>query len=66
MEERNQNDDYSALIDIGSCSLHVVHGEFRNGVQRTKWGIDDILKAMHNLFDKSPAEREDYQNITGS
>ena len=26
MEERNQNDDYPALIYIGSCSLHVEHG----------------------------------------
>ena len=35
VEERNQNDDYPALIDIGSCNLHVVHGAFR-GVQKTK------------------------------
>ena len=25
MEEKNQNDDYQALIYIGSCSLHAVH-----------------------------------------
>ena len=35
VEERNKNDDYTALIDIGSCSLHVVHGTFRSGVQKT-------------------------------
>ena len=61
VEERNWNDDYPALIDIGSCSLHVVYGAIRSGVQKTKWGIDGILKAMHNLFDDSPAKREDYQ-----
>ena len=66
VEERNQNDDYPALIDIGSCSLHVVFGAFRSGLQKTIWGIDGVLKAMHNLLDESPAEREDYQNITGS
>ena len=32
VEEQNENDDYSDLIDIGSCSLHVVHGAFRTGV----------------------------------
>ena len=51
VEERNQNDDYPALIYIGSCSLHVVHGAFRSGVQKTNWGIDGVLKAMHNMID---------------
>ena len=61
VEESNQNEDSPALTDIGSCSLPVVHGTFRSGVQKTKWGIDGVLKTMHNLFDKSPAKREDYQ-----
>ena len=65
VEERNQNDDYPALIDIGSCSLHVVHGAFRSSVQKAKWGLDGVLIPMHNLFDESPAKR-DYQDITGS
>ena len=66
VEERNQNDDYPSLIDIGSCNLHVLHGAFRSGVQKTTRGIDSILRAIHNLLDESPAKREDYQNITGS
>ena len=61
-----KNDDYPALIDIGYCSFQFVQGTFRGGVQNTKWGIDGVLKAMHNLFDESAANREDYQNITGS
>ena len=32
VEERNQNYGYTALIDIGSCSLHVMHEAFRSGV----------------------------------
>ena len=66
VEEWNENDDYPDLIDIGSCSLHVVHGAFRTGVQKTKWGIDSILQALYNLFPNSPAKREDYTKITGS
>ena len=66
VEERNQNDDYRALIDVGCCSLHIVHRAFRSGVQKTEWGIDCVLKAMYNLFGEYPAERQDYQNITGS
>ena len=62
VEEQNENDDYPDLIDIGSFSLHVVHGAFRTGVQKTKWGI---LQALYNLFPNSPAKREDYTQITG-
>lgn len=65
-EERNEMEDYPSLIDIGSCSLHVVRGAFRTGVQKTKWSIDGILRALYNLFNDSPAKREDYKTITGS
>ena len=66
VEKRSENDDYPGLIDIGSCNLHIVHGAFRTGVQKTKWGIDGILQALYNLFPYSPAKREDYQKLTGS
>ena len=66
VEKRSENDDYPGLIDIGSCNLHIVHGTFRTGVQKTKWGIDGILQALYNLFPYSPAKREDYQKLTGS
>ena len=65
VEDRNQNNDNPAVIDIGSCGLHAVYGAFRSSVQKTKWGIDGLLKARHNLFDESSAKR-DYHNITGS
>ena len=57
---------YPGLINVGSCSLHVVHGAFRSGMIKTKWGIDSLLKALHSLFDESPAKREDYIKVTGS
>ena len=46
------------------CMLCI--GAFRSGVIKTKWGIDPVLKALHNLFDESPAKREDYIKVTGS
>ena len=30
-----------------------MHGTFRSGVQKAKWGIDCVLKAMHNICDES-------------
>ena len=69
LKERNQNDEYLALIDIGSC-IFMLCMEHSGVVCRRQSGEGELmvytLKAMHNLYDKSPAKREDYQNITGS
>ena len=39
VEDRNSNETYPNLLDVGSCSLHVVHGAFRTGMKLTGWGI---------------------------
>ena len=74
-EERCSVGHYPGLINVGSCSLHVVHGAFRIGVIKTNWGIDSVLKALYidsvlealyNFFDESPAKRKDYIKVTGS
>ena len=31
------------LIDIGSCSLHTIHGAFKVGVESTDWRIDSYF-----------------------
>ena len=56
VDEQQSNDEYPELLDIGSCSLHVIHGAFRKGMNKTNLGMDSILKALYNLFDKSPAK----------
>ena len=66
MDERQSNDHYPELLDIGSCSLHVIHGALQKGIRETDWGIDLVLKALYNLFDKSPAKRENFAEITGT
>ena len=64
VEERGENEWLPGLINVGSCGLHVVHGTFRSGAQKIKWGVDSILKALYKLFDESSAKREDYSAIT--
>ena len=39
-EERSSTQHDPELINVGSCSLHVVHGAFRSGESKNKWGID--------------------------
>ena len=51
---------YKNLIEIGSCSLHTVHGAFQTGVTKTGWELKKVLKAMYKIFNESPARRDVY------
>ena len=65
-KDRISNEQYPILLNVGSCSLHVVHGAFRNGMKQTTWGIDLLSKSLHTLFNETPARKEDYTKITES
>ena len=36
----------SKTINIGSCSLHILHGAFGTGIQSTGWMLGKLMKAM--------------------
>ena len=38
VQDRQENMVHS-LIDIGSCSLHTVHGSFKTGADKTGWNL---------------------------
>ena len=54
--------DYPNIIDIDiyCCSLYVVHGAFKSGIEATNWDLKKIMKAMWKIFDDSPARRDIY------
>ena len=66
VEERGEDDQLQGLINVGSYGLHVEHGAFRSGAQKTKWVVDSIFKVLYILFDESPTKREDYSANTGN
>ena len=66
VEDRNSNETYPNLLDVGSCSLHVVHGAFRTGMKQIGWGIDLLLKSLYSHLHETPARGEDYTKMTGS
>ena len=49
------------LINIGSCGLHVIHGSFKTGAEKTDWNLKKIMKAAHTILHNTPARREDYE-----
>ena len=61
-----QNETVHSLIDIGSCSLHVVHGSLKTGEEASDWKLKKIMKSAYYILHDSPARREDYASSTGS
>ena len=66
VEDRNSNETYPNLLDVGSCSLHVVNGAFRTGMKQTGVGINLLLKSLYSHLHETPARKEDYTIMTGS
>ena len=57
LKSHREEDESSPLLNLGSCSLHIVHGAFQTGNKTTDWWIDKVLKAMWKIFNDSPARR---------
>ena len=53
----DSNEQYLILLNVGSCSLHVVHGTFRNHMKQTNWGFPQQICGHRWLEDKKVAER---------
>ena len=60
-----QKSKLSSLTDVGSCNLHLIHGSFKTGSEKSLWDLHKILKRAFKLLHDSPARREDYFNLTG-
>ena len=59
--------DYdSSIVNIGSCSLHVVHKSFKTGATASGWNVNGFPSSLYCLFKDSPARREDFSTTCGS
>lgn len=64
-KDHSKHEEEKSLVDIGSCSLHVVHNAAKTGFQKAEWKIK-LIRALHNLFNYNPSRRKDYGNASGS
>ena len=48
-----------SLIDIGICSLHVIHGAFKTGIESTNWEMKKKSKRSFQLLHDLSACRAD-------
>lgn len=51
-----------ALLELGSCGLHNVHGAYKTGQLAAAWPVKRLLKSSFIVFRNSPARRADYLN----
>ena len=59
-EKREFDSEKPALLNIGSCGHHVLHGAYKTTLSTTDWKLDKVLKACYSIFKKSPVRRADY------
>ena len=60
VDGRLGDDGFSSTLNVGSCSLHILHGAFATGIQGTSWSLGKLMKAMFKILDESPARRDVY------
>lgn len=48
-----------SLMNIETCSLHVVHGSFKNREAFTQWDLKKLLNAAFHILHGNPARRDD-------
>ena len=60
---KSENPCAPDLLEIGSCGLHVVHGAFGTGVEKTDWRMGKKLNAAWSIFKKSSDRRSDCLSV---
>ena len=54
------------LFDIGTCSLHVVHGAYKTAHNACGWKVNIFIRSLYYLFKDFPSRRSDYTNASNS
>ena len=62
LKEKRLSKDHESpiLLEVGSCSTHVLHGAYNTAQSVTDCGLVKILKSCYSIFKDSPARRSDY------
>ena len=66
MSNHQEEKEHPNIINIGSCSLHIIHGALQRGINSQNWELAKIFRAMHNLFKESPARIDEFMKVCES
>ena len=65
VQDRQEN-MVQSVIDISSCSLHIVHGSFKTSAEKTGWNLKAFLKGLFQILHDTLARTQDYKKVTSS
>lgn len=63
LNEKVKIERQNSLIDIGFCSLHLLHNAFRYGLAEFGTNASDLVIALYHYFDGWPSRREDFNKV---
>ena len=61
LDDKLISDNFVRTLHIGSCAEHIIHGFLKDGIDKSEWIFDKLLKAMFWLFNESPARCDVYR-----
>ena len=47
---KHDHPDFAGLVDLGSCTIHIVHNAFGKGMQQCGKEIEQLCMDLHSLF----------------
>ena len=66
INKHRKDNEMPQLINIESCSLHVIHGAFKTAIKSATWNIKETLKGCWQILHESSARHQDYETVTGA
>ena len=55
--------NFPGLVDLGSCTIHMVHNAFGKALEQYGKDIDQLCTDLHSLFKYSAARHEDFKEL---
>ena len=60
LDDKLVSDNFSKTLNIGSCAQDTVNSSLKNGLQKSTWNMDKLLKSTFWILHDSPARRDVY------
>ena len=56
-DDKLVSDNFSKILIIGNCAQHTADGLLENGLQKSTWNMDNLLKSIFWILHDFPARR---------
>ena len=60
LDDKLEADKTARTLHVGSCAKHIIHGALKEGIHKTFWNLDKVLKSIFWLLNDSPSRQEAY------